>query len=93
MTKKELPVVILVAAVAIVALLVLGMNAGNLNSINTFSEENMIGQAISALTGKTCGTSQKTVCLQQQNRCATMKGTWAGNCNTCSIKCTVARKK
>ena len=92
MTNKELPVVILVAAVAVVALLILSMNAGNLSALSTFSEENMIGQAISALAGKSCGTSQKTVCQQQQNRCATMKGTWKGDCSTCTIKCEMKKK-
>ena len=93
MQKKELSVIILVAAVAIVALLIFSMNAGTLSALSTFSEENLIGQAVSALAGKSCGTSQKAVCQQQQTRCATMKGTWKGYCSTCTIKCEISKKK
>lgn len=91
MVKKECSVLLLVALVAVIALLFVFQNAKNIHVLSL--DENVIGQAVKALTGKTCGTSQKTLCQQQKNRCATMKGTWKGDCTTCTIKCEISKKK
>ena len=83
---KEVSILLLVALVAIISIAVIFLNTGNVAAIE-YGNGNVIGQALSAVTGKTCGTAQKAICKQQMNRCATMKGTWTGDCNACNIKC------
>ena len=91
--QKELSIVLLVAFVAVIAVLIMFLNSANLTALQYTNSDNFVGQALSAITGKvTCGTAQKSICQQQQTRCATMKGTWTGNCSTCTIKCTLPKK-
>ncbi len=88
--SKEMNMVLIVALIAVVAIVLVSVNAGSLNALNT-EDGNFIGQALSAFTGK-CTQTQKSTCQQMQQRCATMKGTWSGNCNSCVSKCTMPKK-
>lgn len=90
---KEVSTTILVAGVAIAALLLFSFNAGIINM--QLDDESIVGQAWTAVTGKAinCGLAQKTTCMQQQNRCATLKGTWQGHCSKCLMKCSLSKKK
>lgn len=91
--SKEVSTTVLVAGVAIAALLLFSFNAGIIKI--QLDDESIVGQAWTAVTGKAinCGLAQKTTCMQQQNRCATLKGAWQGDCSKCSIKCSLTKKK
>lgn len=90
--QKDVLLLTFVGFVAIIGLFVLFLHGKDVSlTAISFDEESLIGQAVKAMTA--CGSSQKAICQQMQNRCTTMKGTWTGDCTACKIACTVSKKK
>ena len=90
--QKDVLLMTFVGFVAILGLLVLFLHGNGMSFTGVvLDDESLIGQAVKAMTA--CGASQKATCQQMQNRCTTMKGTWAGDCSSCKIACTIPKKK
>ncbi len=90
--QKDVLLMTFVGFVAILGLLVLFLHGNGMSLTGvSLDDESLIGQAVKAMTA--CGVSQKATCQQMQNSCTTMKGTWAGDCSSCKIACTIPKKK
>ncbi len=81
---KKISLVLIIAAIAIVALVLIGMNSVSIDALSS-PDGNFIGEALAAM-GK-CTQMQKSTCNQLQQRCTTIKGTWQGDCSKCISKC------
>lgn len=86
---KEMNMVLVIAGIAVVVLVLVGMNSVNVGALS--GDGSFVGEALSAFTGK-CTQMQKTTCQQLQQRCATVKGTWTGDCSKCVSKCSMPKK-